>query len=79
MEIFKLFFPSPLVLRIQLHISKGKFLVTACQVAAAAAAAAAKFDSVQPHRRQPTRLLRPWDFPGKSAGVGCHCPLQPGY
>ena len=22
---------------------------------------------------QPIRLLRPWDFPGKSAGVGCHC------
>ena len=22
---------------------------------------------------QPTRLLRPWDFPGKSAGEGCHC------
>ena len=22
-----------------------------------------------------TRLLRPWDFPGKSTGVGCHCPL----
>ena len=22
------------------------------------------------------RLLRPWDFPGKSAGVGCHCLLQ---
>ena len=22
---------------------------------------------------QPTRLLRPWDFPGKSTGVGCHC------
>ena len=21
----------------------------------------------------PTRLLRPWDFPGKSTGVGCHC------
>ena len=21
---------------------------------------------------QPTRLLRPWDFPGKSTGVGCH-------
>ena len=19
------------------------------------------------------RLLRPWDFPGKSTGVGCHC------
>ena len=22
---------------------------------------------------QPTRLLRPWDFPGKSTWVGCHC------
>ena len=33
-------------------------------------------DSVQPHRRQPTRLPRPWDSPGKSSGVGCHCLLQ---
>ena len=24
------------------------------------------------HGLQPTRLLRPWDFPGKSTGVGCH-------
>ena len=22
------------------------------------------------------RLLHPWDFPGKSTGVGCHCLLQ---
>ena len=29
-------------------------------------------DSVRPHRRQPTRLPCPWDFPGKNAGVGCH-------
>ena len=29
-------------------------------------------DSVRPHRRQPTRLCRPWDFPGKNTGVGCH-------
>ena len=33
-------------------------------------------DSLQPHGLQPTRLLRPWDFPGKSTGVGCHCLLQ---
>ena len=26
----------------------------------------------QPHGLQPTRLLRPWDFPGKSTGVGCY-------
>ena len=30
-------------------------------------------NSSQPHGLQPTRLLRPWDFPGKSTGVGCHC------
>ena len=33
-------------------------------------------DSVRPHRRQPTRLPRPWDSPGKNAGVGCHSLLQ---
>ena len=33
-------------------------------------------NSVRPHRRQPTRLRRPWDSPGKNAGVGCHFPLQ---
>ena len=27
------------------------------------------------HGLQPTRLLCPWDFPGKSTGVGCHHPL----
>ena len=26
----------------------------------------------RPHRRQPTRLPRPWDSPGKNTGVGCH-------
>jgi len=28
-----------------------------------------------PQGLQPTRLLHPWDFPGKSTGVGCHCLL----
>ena len=27
------------------------------------------------HGLQPTRLLHPWDFPGKSTEVGCHCLL----
>ena len=30
----------------------------------------------QPHGLQPTRLLCPWDFPGKSTGVGYHTLLQ---
>ena len=29
-------------------------------------------NSVQPHRWQPTRLLCPWDSPGKNTGVSCH-------
>ena len=33
-------------------------------------------DSVQPHRRQPTRLPHPWDSPGENTGVGCHFLLQ---
>ena len=30
-------------------------------------------DPQRPHGVQPSRLLHPWDFPGKSTGVGCHC------
>ena len=33
-------------------------------------------NSLRPHGLQPTRLLCPWDFPGKSTGVGCHCLLR---
>ena len=31
---------------------------------------------MRPHRRQPTRLLCPWDSPGKNTAVGCHFLLQ---
>ena len=34
------------------------------------------FDSVRPHRWQPTGLPRPWDSLGKDTGVGCHFLLQ---
>ena len=33
-------------------------------------------DSVRPHRRQPTRLPRPWASQGKNTGVGCHFLFQ---
>ena len=33
-------------------------------------------DSSQLHGLKPTRFLHPWDFPGKSTGVGCHFLLQ---
>ena len=41
-----------------------------CQVASVVS------DSVRPHRRQPTRLPRPWDSTGKNTGMGCHFLLQ---
>ena len=33
-------------------------------------------DSLQPHGLQSTRLLCPWDSPGKTPGVGCRALLQ---
>ena len=36
-------------------------------------------DPQRSHGLQPTRLLRPWDFPGKSTGVECHCLLYLGH
>ena len=33
-------------------------------------------DSLQSHRVQPTRILCPWNSPGKNTGVGSNCLLQ---
>ena len=33
-------------------------------------------DSLQPHGLQPTRLLCPWNSPGKNTGVGSHSLVQ---
>ena len=45
-----------------------------------AAATAAKLlqscPTLRPQRRQPTRLPRPWDSPGKNTGVGCYFLLR---
>ena len=50
--------------------------LTLCDRMDYAAAAAAKSlqlcPTVRPQRRQPTRLPRPWDCPGKNSAVGCH-------
>ena len=56
------------------------FCIQRSLAAAAAAAAAAKSlqscPTLRLHRRQLTRLPRPWDSPGKNTGVGCHFLLQ---
>ena len=41
-------------------------------VLCACSVASVMSNTLQPHGLQPTRLLCPWDFPGKSTGVGCH-------
>ena len=51
-------------------------LSVASDIAAAAAKSLQSCPTVQPHRRQPTRLPRPWDSPGKNTGVGCYFLLQ---
>ena len=45
------------------HLLQRIFCVRVCSVMS---------DSLKPHGRQPTRLLCPWKFPGKSTGVGCY-------
>ena len=44
--------------------------------AAAAKSLQSCLNLCDPIRRQPTRLPRPWDSPGKNTGVGCHFLLQ---
>ena len=44
--------------------------------AAAAAKSLQSCPTLRPQRRQPTRLPRPWDSPGKNTGVGCNFLLQ---
>ena len=34
------------------------------------------FNSLHPLRMYPTRLLYPWDSPGKNTGMGCHFLLK---
>ena len=42
----------------------------------AAATSRQSSPTVRPYRRQPIRLLCPWDSPGKNTGAGCHFLLQ---
>ena len=51
-------------------------LVVIVTLSAAAAKSLQSCLTLRPHRWQPTRLLCPWDSPGKNTGVGCHFLLQ---
>ena len=57
------------------QVSTAVFQSCVC-VCVCACVCSAMSNSLPPHGLQPTRLLRPWDSPGKNTGVGCHFLLQ---
>ena len=59
-----------IVIYVDMNVYTCAYSHICCQVASVVS------NSVRPHRRQPTRLPRPCDSPGKNTGVGCHFLLQ---
>ena len=53
-----------------------KSLLMSVAATATAAKSLQSCPTLRSHRRQPTRLPRPRDSPGKNTGVGCHFLLQ---
>ena len=49
-----------------------ELVVSVCVCVCVCVSCSAVSDSLRPHGLQPARLLRPWDFPAKNIGVGCH-------
>ena len=58
------------------HCAKDRSNTCRCCCCCCFCVASVMSDSVRPRREQPTRLLHPWDSPGKNTGVGCHFLLQ---
>ena len=74
----KLSISSSASIKPRIQFGKDLLKLFPCESLAATAAKSLQSfsDSVQPHRRPPTRLLCPWDSPGKNTRVGCHFLLQ---
>ena len=69
-------FPFPFFLFLKIQNLKRKTWLGLKKGAAAAAKSHQSCLTLRPHGRQPSRLRRPWNSPGKNTGVGCHFPLQ---
>ena len=68
-------FPVPGILQARTLVGC-HFLLQCMKVKSESEVASVVSDPSRPHGLQPTRLLHPWDFQGKSTGVGCHFLLQ---
>ena len=73
-----LFFICACLLYIHVCTCEYMYILTYTTIYCCCWVASVVSDSVRPHSRQPTRLLRPWDSPGENTGVGCHF-LLPNY
>ena len=58
------------------QITRALELKSKCQFHQCVCVCSVISNSLQPHGLQATRLLCPWNFPGKNAGAGCHFLLQ---
>ena len=58
--------------KIAWRVEPGRLQSMGSAAAAAAAKSLQSCPTLRPHKRQPTRVLRPQDSPGKNTGVGCH-------
>ena len=72
----RLYFTKGEVYAVLQRLSRCLDASRACCCCCCCCVASVVSDPVQPHRRQPTRLPRPRDSPGKNTGVGCHFLLQ---
>ena len=68
--------PTPVLLPGKSHVRRRLVGLAVAAAVSCCCVASVMSNSVRPHRRQPTRLPRPWDSPGKNTGVGCHFLLQ---
>ena len=77
MAFFKIFFFFIFdFLKFKLYAWVQVHLVFSCFSVAQSVSSLVVSNSLQSHGLQPTRLLCPWDSPGKNTGVGCHFLLQ---
>ena len=58
--------------KIAWRVEPGRLQSMGSAAAAAAAKSLQSCPTLRPHKRQPTRLPRPWDSPGKNTGMDCH-------
>ena len=59
----------------QIHVNR-RVLTTGVLCVCQVPSCSVMFNSLQPYELQPTRLICPWDSPGKNTGVSCHALLQ---